>query len=97
MVPLSGPRAAWYPPRMRKILGWLAAAVALVPWTWLWFMPVAGFHHMFRCGLLGWAILDEENGPNDVRWSGALLALSVLGWSSAFVVWWLVRRRLATR
>lgn len=52
----------------------------LVVWTWLCFLPIAGFHHMFRCGLLGWAILDGENGPLEVRWSLVALLASVVLW-----------------
>ncbi len=65
---------------MRKLAKWIFAAAALSAWTWLWFLPVAGFHHMFRCGLLEWAIWDLENGEPELRWSGVVLALSVLAW-----------------
>ncbi|HQB46631.1 MAG TPA: hypothetical protein PLV85_23655, partial [Polyangiaceae bacterium] len=41
---------------------------ALTAWTWLWFFPLSGFHHMVRCGLLGWAILDWESGNLAFRW-----------------------------
>ncbi len=56
----------------------LIAGAAL--WTWLWLFPLSGFHHMYRCGLLGWAILDNEGEAFEVRWSAVLLALSLAFW-----------------
>lgn len=55
-------------------------AIASALWTWLWLLPVAGFHHMVRCGLLGWAILDAEGEAFEVRWSGWALVLSLAIW-----------------
>jgi hypothetical protein len=56
-------------------------AIAFATWTWVWFLPIGGFHHMFRCGLLGWAILDWENPEFEMRWSASILAMSVSVWA----------------
>lgn len=58
-------------------------ALALTVWTWLWLLPISGFHHMYRFGLLGWGILDceamddAEGGGLVFRWSAGLLAPSL--------------------
>jgi hypothetical protein len=53
-------------------------ALVSILWTWLWLLPTAGFHHMLRFGLLGWAILDGEGEAWDLRWSGLALGASVV-------------------
>lgn len=64
----------------------LAIATGLLAWSWLWFLPVGGFHDMFRCGVLGWAILDNENAELEVRWSAVLLPISIVVWSAGIGV-----------
>lgn len=44
----------------------------------------SGFHHMYRCGVLGWAILDNENEVFEIRWTGLLLTVSVVIWLAGF-------------
>lgn len=79
---------------MGTLVRTLFVGAALVVWTWLWFLPVAGFHHLYRCGLLGWAIVDEENGPTEFRWSGPLLVASVVAWVAGL---WAARALRVTR
>ena len=55
-------------------------------WTWVWFLPVGAFHHMVSCGVLGWAILDNENETFAVRWSVTALVLSVAAWLAGMLV-----------
>jgi hypothetical protein len=80
---------------LAKLLRIAGTGAALTVWTWLWFLPVAGFHHMYRCGLLGWAVLDEENGPLEIRWSLTLLLASAVLWllPVAFLSWLVLKPR----
>jgi hypothetical protein len=55
-------------------------AIGVMLWTSLWLLPIAGFHHMLRCGLLAWAIVDDEGEALEVRWSGWLLVVSLAIW-----------------
>lgn len=72
----------------------MALAGLFLLWTWLWLLPLSGFHHMFRCGVLGWAILDGEDAGFTVRWSLLALALSLAGWLGGVVAAWALRRAL---
>jgi hypothetical protein len=65
---------------MLRAIRWVLGLSALFVWTWAWFGPVGGFHHMTRLGILGWGILDREDGPAVLRWSAATLGLSGTGW-----------------
>ena len=66
--------------------------VALLIWSWFWFLPIAGFDHMFRCGVLGWAILDNEGDAVEMRWSALVLMISVGGWLGGISLGLLLRR-----
>lgn len=75
----------------------LVLAVALA-WTWMWLGPVGGFHHMVQLGLLGWGIVDGEDGTTVLRWSGLLLVASAAVWMAGLgAVPWLVHTVRATR
>lgn len=78
---------------VRRIRGSAAGALATAPWlaATLLFLcmivllgPVAGFHHMFRFGLLGYGILDCESqsdlGHCETRGSLMLLLVSAAAW-----------------
>jgi len=78
---------------MQKILpqlwrGCLYAATVVVL-TWLFFGPIAGFHHMIRCGLLCPVFLDGESpqgghlmwGEFEVRFFPIRIALSIALWA----------------
>jgi hypothetical protein len=80
-----------------SVARWLLHAVTvavLLLWTWLWLLPVGAFHHMVRCGVLGWAILDGENEVFTVRWSVLGLVLSVAAWLVGGMVAWKLRRAI---
>lgn len=79
---------------MARLARHVVLFVGLVVWTWTWFFPVGGFHHMFRCGVLGWAVLDGENEALELRWSGTILAVSLACWLAGVVaVIWARRYR----
>lgn len=79
---------------------WLVATL-LVVGTLVLFGPIGGFHHMFRLGVLGYAVLDCESpgrgaiplGSCGVRGSPILLAASIAIWG----VFVLVTTRLLAR
>jgi len=61
--------------------------------TWLFFGPIAGFHHMIRCGLLCPIFLDGESpegghpmwGEFEVRFSLIRFAISIVLWAICVV------------
>jgi hypothetical protein len=78
---------------MQKILSQLwrgcLYAIAIIVLTWLFFGPIAGFHHMIRCGLLCPVFLDGESpegghmmwGEFEVRFFPIRMALSIVLWA----------------
>lgn len=78
---------------MQKILAQLCRgtlyAGAIIFLTWLFFGPVAGFHHMIRCGILCPVFLDGESpqgghpmwGEFEVHFSVVRFAFSVVLWA----------------
>ena len=69
----------------RLVMRVIVFSVGLL-WTWAWLLPVGAFHHMVRCGILGWAVLDNENETFAVRWSVTALGLSVVVWLAGILV-----------
>lgn len=87
---MSAPSTAWC--WLRR----LAATFGVAIWTWLWILPLTGFHHMYRLGLLGWAILDFEGEERpELRWSGTILCVSLVLWGTGLALAWALfaRRR----
>ena len=77
--------------------GYLLALAAAFLWTWACLGPVGGFHHMVRFGLLGWGILDGEDGTTVLRWSAPVLVASAAAWMCGLgAVAWLVSAVRAT-
>lgn len=73
----------------------LSAAFA---WTWAWFGPVGGFHHMVRLGLLGWGIVDGEDGTTVLRWSPLAVVASAAVWMAGLgAIAWLAHTVRSTR
>jgi len=77
-------------------------AIGLIVPTWLLFGPVAGFHHMISCGILGPVVLNGETpqgdhllwGEFEVRFFPGRFAVSLLLWcGSMLFLYWILRRR----
>ncbi len=74
----------------------LAAALGVASWTWLWLLPLSGFHHIHRLGLLGWALLDLEGERPELRASGLVLAVSLALWGLGLALAWALFARRRT-
>lgn len=78
--------------------GGCVLVLAAFAWTWAWLGPVGGFHHMVRLGLLGWGIVDGEDGTTALRWSPLALMASGAVWAAGLgAVAWLVHTVRSTR
>ena len=75
-------------------------AMGLIPITWLFFGPIAGFHHMIGCGITFYLTLDGESpqpgsymwGEYQVRFFWGRFAVALLLWSiSVFILFKFVR------
>ncbi|HZQ47257.1 MAG TPA: hypothetical protein VFC07_09625 [Verrucomicrobiae bacterium] len=74
----------------------LVALFALLVISWVFFGPVAGFHHMIRCGILTPVFLDaEESFPGHLMWGDyyvfffpGRIAVSLLLWAVCVGLWY---------
>ena len=75
-------------------------ASVLILSTWTFFLPIAGFHHMIICGVLGPVCLDGETprsgdllrGEYDVKIFPDRFAVSLLLWAGCILLgFWVVR------
>ena len=82
------------PPQLMRGFGY--AMILLIP-TWLFFAPIAAFHHMVRCGLLCPVFLDGESprsgvplflGEYDVHVFPGRLAISFVLWAICVFLGW---------
>src|SRR5437667_4760575 len=52
-----------------QIVSGILLAVALIPTTWFFFGPIAGFHHMYGFGITFYLMLNgEDPQPGDHMW-----------------------------
>jgi uncharacterized BrkB/YihY/UPF0761 family membrane protein len=81
-------------------------AIGIIVPTWLFFGPVAGFHHMLACGILAPVVLNGETprgdrllwGEFEVRFFPGRFAVSLLLWFAAMLLlYWILRRRQYAR
>jgi len=79
----------------------LGFAVGLVVLSWLFFGPIAGFHHIIACGILAPVVLNGETpqgthllwGEYEVRFFAGRFAVSFILWCVAlFILFRLVYR-----
>ncbi len=70
--------------------------------SWLFFLPIAGFHHIIACGILAPVVLNGETpqgshllwGEYDVRFFPGRFAVSFILWCFAvFLLFKLLYRR----
>jgi hypothetical protein len=54
---------------LSQILTGTILAIGLLPITWFFFGPIAGFHHMIGCGITFYLTLDGESPEPDCRTS----------------------------
>lgn len=79
------------PPLVRGLL----LAIGLIPTTWLFFGPIAGFHHMIGFGLTFYLMLNgEDPQPGDYMWGEYGVRFFPIRFAVGFVLWliavWLV-------
>jgi hypothetical protein len=84
------------------MVGELRQAFGIVLLSWLFFAPIAAWHHIVVCGVLAPVVLNGESpqaghllwGQYQLRFFVGRLAVSVVLWSCAvFFLSWLLRGR----
>ena len=80
----------------------VALAVGIILLTWIFFAPVAAWHHIVACGVLAPVVLNAESpqagyllwDEYEVRFFPGRFALSVILWSFAvYLLFWLLHRK----
>ena len=83
-----------------QIVSGILLAIGLVPTTWFFFGPIAGFHHMYGFGITFYLMLNgEDPQPGDHMWGdyavrffpGRFAVGLVLWLVSVFILFRLVR------
>ena len=84
-----------------QVLSGILLAVGLIPATWFFFGPIAGFHHMIGFGPTFYLMLDGEDAPQPgdhtwgdyiVRFFPGRFAIGIALWLVAvFVIFRVVR------
>ena len=94
---------------MRQLLMQIVRGIgytgALIVPAWLFFGPVAAFHHMVRCGILTPIFLDGESPRGEIVWEvfgehftvivrPIQFVVSLVLWAVSFYVWIRIVTRL---
>jgi len=62
--------------------------MGLIPMTWFFFGPIAGFHHMFAFGITGYLLLNGEDPQlGDHIWGEYAVYFSPKSFVVGFVLW----------
>ncbi len=83
-----------------QVLSGVLLAIGLIPATWFFFGPIAGFHHMVGFGVTFYLMLDGDSPrPGDYMWGDSAvrffpgrLAVGLALWlAAAFIIFRVVR------
>ena len=83
-----------------RIVSGILWAIGLIPTTWFFFGPIAGFHHMYGIGITFYLVLNgEDPQPGDRMWGDYAVrffpgrfAVGLVLWAiSVFILFRLVR------
>ena len=86
--PIGLPLAAFIRASKRRILRGLVLAGVLIPVTWFFFGPIAGFHHMYGFGITFYLVLNgEDPQPGDTMWGQYAVKFFPERFVVSFVLW----------